>query len=146
MSDENEVQPPQSYATRLGSGRAEAAQVAAEKAARQAEVAAAMDRRNQAAGTLAERLGASKQREQRIAKEHEEAKGAELARVSDKLGSLATSIQENLGMSYSERLSTLTFPENEISTKDLRTPTERKRDARAARTARCANDDLFADE
>lgn len=135
MSDSQPARPL-TYAERLGGGaRAKALheQIAADKADRQAETSAIMDRRNHAAGTLLERIDAAKARDELVVAEKVEAKQGEQAHIAERLGTMADSLQENLGLSYAERVEQLTGASTEISTKDLRSPSVRKRDADAKR-------------
>ncbi len=147
MGEDKQAMTSTPYAQRLGGGRRAEAEAAAARAARQAEIAAVMDRRNEAAGGFAARIGTSRERDQRITEQDEANRLAEQARVSQALEkriALATGSQE---LTYSERLTVITLSANQISTKDLRSPTERDRDERAARDARSSSFDsaMYAD-
>ncbi len=147
MSEKTEVKPPMTYAEKLrGQRDSDVAAAAQQRKDRKAEIAGVMDRRN---APLADRLATSRARDQLLADEAAAKaadKRAEQSRIGEKLASIASTIQGEQGLSYSERLGTITPPANNISTKDLRSPSERSRDEWAAFNAAHSGDyETFAD-
>lgn len=130
MGENKSVQRPMTYAEKLRGISDEAlAEIAAKREERKAEIADAMDRRNTRDGaTLASRINRSKEREELVTGETEAEKTERLERVGTRLKSHADAIQAAEDLSYRERVTVITQPANEISTKDLRSPKQRRLD------------------
>lgn len=133
MNDDNATQPPMTYAERLrGRRKSDEAKQAEHAAERKREIADSMDRRNTRAGTIADRLGISQAAEEAARQDaaREEQRRTQ-EKVSSNLKEAADQLQSQQGLSYKERLELSSPPKRDVSTKDLRTPSERRRAAMA---------------
>lgn len=146
MNDDNATQPPMTYAERLrGRRKSDDAKQAEHAAAHKREIADSMSRRNALAGPIAERLGISQAAEEAArqdAAREEQQRTQE--KVSSNLKEAADRIQVEQGLSYKERLELgSSSKRRDISTKDLRTPSQREADGAARRSS--SMNDWFAE-
>jgi hypothetical protein len=91
---------------------------------------------------LGDRLKISKAAERQVAEARQAEHDAEQERVASVLEERRQQAQGDSPLPYAAQLTVFTLPPNNPSTKDLRTPTERRRDA-AERWASSTNDDMF---